>query len=473
MKHRPWIFPVSLCVLAAYLALYAASGRGWIFPRSIALSAQLSPGLTGVRPGLLVAVAMLALTAAFGRGYCLLLCPAGILQELFSRVGAALRLRRLRYAAAPGRALLLLVVGLAFVFGLRAPAQWTDPLGVFGRLAAASPGGAAGWAALVLGAGVLIVLPLFRGRVFCDRFCPAGALLGVAARAGGRGPAIDGERCVSCGACERVCPVQCADPAAKTIAPDRCLACGACARVCRPGAITRGGTASPNAPGERRAFLGSAAVGAAGVFALSRPLSGVFAKATGAESPSPKTTPPGTGGDARHRQFCVGCQACVPACPMGIIRMGEGGDLRPVLDYDRGFCQYTCRDCLDSCPTGAFLPLTQEEKQRTRVARVTLELSRCVVTLNGTACGACAEVCPTHAVRMTERGGGLASIPEFDAGYCIGCGACYHACPAEPRAFTVRGLSRHETSLGVREGGDAAAPARPLPEPGELTDFPF
>ncbi len=161
---------------------------------------------------------------------------------------------------------------------------------------------------------------------------------------------------------------------------------------------------------------------------------------------------------------------------MRIIQVRDGSGLRPTLDYNLGFCHYNCRACLDSCPAHAFRhSLTLEERQKIRVARVALDLPRCVAVLNNTACGACAEVCPTHALQMVEQGGGKPTIPDFDPAYCIGCGACYHACPAEPRAFVVQGLAVHETAQGIRPSIAPESEAAPhvLPEPGDLTDFPF
>lgn len=485
MKYRKWVFPASLCVLAAYAVLYAAVGEGWITPRKIALAPQLSTSLTGITPKLLVAAAILGITFALGRWHCTLLCPAGIVQDVFSRIGKRLKLRRLKYVSAPRRTLLLFAVGAASVFGLRAPAQLTDPIGLFGRLAMPfaqawrylvhgegtlpAPGQTLVWAIMLAGVAMLVVLPLFKGRLFCDRFCPVGALLGVAAQAGGKAASILPEHCTACGQCAAACPTQCIDSKGKTVAADRCLGCGECAGVCRFDAI--GAPERIREAGGRRTFLGSAVAGAAGVFALSKPVSGMI----GWEARTPKVTPPGTGGDTRHRQFCVGCQACVAACPMRIIQVKDDSDLRPVLDYDAGFCHYNCVSCVDSCPAGAFRRIGLEEKQTTRLALVSLATPHCVVFMNGTECGACAEVCPTHAVRMVSQGDGLPSAPDFDPDYCIGCGACYHACPAEPRAFVVRGLGVHERSRGIRPSPppSAESPDPPRPDPDELTDFPF
>jgi ferredoxin len=87
-----------------------------------------------------------------------------------------------------------------------------------------------------------------------------------------------------------------------------------------------------------------------------------------------------------------------------------------------------------------------EEKQRTKIGDAALVRDLCIVIKNGTKCGACAEHCPTGAVRMVV---GLSELPEpvFTSSICIGCGACHHACPVKPqKAITVSGLPVHEVA---------------------------
>ena len=45
--------------------------------------------------------------------------------------------------------------------------------------------------------------------------------------------------CISCGACESACPVECIAPGDETyvIDPDACIDCGACAETCPVDAI--------------------------------------------------------------------------------------------------------------------------------------------------------------------------------------------------------------------------------------------
>jgi ferredoxin len=96
-------------------------------------------------------------------------------------------------------------------------------------------------------------------------------------------------------------------------------------------------------------------------------------------------------------------------------------------------------------------------KQRTRIALSALDREKCVVITRGEACGACAEVCATRALRMEPLQPGLftgaapgLTAPVLDPEYCIGCGGCFHVCPAEPRAFVVTGVTPQVVTPGIR-----------------------
>lgn len=47
-----------------------------------------------------------------------------------------------------------------------------------------------------------------------------------------------------------------------------------------------------------------------------------------------------------------------------------------------------------------------------------------IVTDNCTACGACADVCPSEAITVNE-------VAVIDASKCVDCGACVDECPSE------------------------------------------
>ena len=162
-------------------------------------------------------------------------------------------------------------------------------------------------------------------------------------------------------------------------------------------------------------------------------------------------TPPGSVSRARFFRQCTACQLCVNACPSRVLRpaSGEYGPwalMLPVLDFRRGYCNYDCLVCGEVCPAGAIRPLTLEDKHLVSLGRVRFLRDLCVVTVKGENCGACAEHCPTLAVKMVPFRGRL-TIPEVSPDLCVGCGACEHACPVTPeRAIVVEGLAEHATA---------------------------
>lgn len=480
-------FPVAMAVLALFLFLFLFPERMTAF-RRVVLETQLSGMITTLGPRLLLVLAVVAVTILFGRLYCAFLCPAGLLQHLFTHIGKRLGIARLKYRR-PFPALSVAVIAFVILFiVLLGRSSLVGPVPGFGvlvqpfgeifrhglhrawQLLADNPTHAAAVAALF---ALMVVLPLFAGRVFCNRLCPVGILLGWAAALPGRRFRIDPDRCVSCGRCARACPVGCVDVPNKRIEADRCVECRDCVNACAPAAIAKTPPTGKTSR-DRRTFVWKALTAVlGGLFVFSRNLTrpgGLIGTAVAGEAP---VVPAGSHGNDRHRLRCIGCQACVPTCPVSIIRPRKG---RPVLDYRYGYCQYNCQSCSDSCPAGAITHVDPEEKHVTRIARVSLDIEHCVVLTQGHHCGACAEVCPTHAVSMVHSGSDLSAptFPDFDPDYCIGCGGCYHVCPAHPRAFSLEGLAVHERTKGVRvlENAHDEEPGPP-PEPGELTDFPF
>lgn len=88
---------------------------------------------------------------------------------------------------------------------------------------------------------VLSTLRYFRDEYeahIMDRKCPAGVCNGLASAY-----VIDEDKCVGCGMCAKVCPVNAISGKPKesySIDPDLCISCGACAEKCPVDAIAQG-----------------------------------------------------------------------------------------------------------------------------------------------------------------------------------------------------------------------------------------
>ena len=113
------------------------------------------------------------------------------------------------------------------------------------------------------------------------------------------------------------------------------------------------------------------------------------------------------------------------------------------MDYSASYCTYECVICGNVCPTGAILPVSIEDKKTLQIGKTTFIKENCIVETEKTECGACAEHCPTKAVKMVPYN--KLHIPEIKNEYCVGCGACEHACPTIPyKAIYVEGNPVHQ-----------------------------
>ncbi|HNX34826.1 MAG TPA: 4Fe-4S dicluster domain-containing protein [Kiritimatiellia bacterium] len=446
---------------------------------------QLVPALLAANIAALILIAVV--TLVFGRLYCSTLCPLGVFQDLV--IGAARVFAKKRFAIAPAhttlRYVLLALVGLAFACGIAFVPALVDPYSLYGRIAthllqpaAFALSNAAAWIADRCGHPLIFKQEIFVrsllassvafvslvgvgflsagwGRLYCNTVCPVGSLLAVLGHRPLFRIAIDGDRCVGCGLCERACKAACIDAQARTVDVGRCVACFDCLGSCRKGAIRytsrvarivssdeASGTAQPNGTGRvgRRGFVTGAAVSAAAAAAAAaskdgRPL----------QAPESPVSPPGSGGGGRLLTRCTACNLCVAACEGGVLKpalleYGLGGMMMPRLDFSRGFCGWDCNACGTVCPNGAILPLALEEKRKTKIGRAVYVRAHCVLVTDGVqTCGNCAEHCPTKALTLVEEKD-KKKYPRVDENLCIGCGACEYHCPSKPFAIRVVGL---------------------------------
>ena len=528
--------------LAMFAGLTAAlvDFRGALPPRvgHWLAAAQFVPSLVALVTGTslaLGAVIILVATLAAGRVYCSAICPLGILQDILARVAAWIPGRRkpLRRYAPPFNWLRQAVFWAAVAGVAAGWAGFTlavlDPYSNFGRIASGlfrplltlannaivGPANALGLTGLyrvephwadawvlhlpVLLLVLLVVLVVWRGRLYCNTLCPVGTLLGWFARQAAFRLEIDKSACTKCAACLRVCKAQCIELRSGAIDFSRCVACYDCVAACdhdgigyrlawrrrRPTPASK--LADPAVPGAvpdpaRRAFI----VGAATAIAVSlgagarlraappapdhhRPESGDDRRA-GAGDYLRVVCPPGSGSIDRFLDRCTACQLCVSACLTHVLQptwadYGFAGLMKPRMDYTTAFCNYDCRICGEVCPSGAITLLDLAEKQVTQIGEAHFDEKKCIVAVKGTDCAACSEHCPTKAVYTIPYGDNL-RLPTVNRDLCIGCGACEYACPVRPeKAITVSGRRRH--GRATRRVEQQAAPPNPA------GDFPF
>lgn len=95
-------------------------------------------------------------------------------------------------------------------------------------------------AARALRLGILLaflVLMILAARPFCRLFCPLGAMYALTARAAVTRMTLNPDACVSCGLCDKVCPVGL--DVRKEVGGSECIACGDCKNICPQSGIKR------------------------------------------------------------------------------------------------------------------------------------------------------------------------------------------------------------------------------------------
>ncbi|MGN1359172.1 MAG: 4Fe-4S dicluster domain-containing protein [Kiritimatiellia bacterium] len=373
----------------------------------------------GLLSGLFSTLFLAAATLLFGRIYCAAFCPLGVLQDCLPSG----RSRGLKH---PIRFALLGVWGASVLLGDFLAMRYLDPYSLFGAVVAGS----------LIPFGAILALSLtLGGRFWCRELCSIGAGLELLSRHSFFQLAIDQSRCISCGACAKVCSGACIDPQSKTINSGRCIRCMNCLSACRLGAIAWHSDKRARAPkkplAERRNFLKALTFAAGGTA-----LGSILHCSHG--STNDLIAPPGAGGLSQFLSRCTGCGLCIRNCEGRVLTFRNGV---AALDFAKGMCEFSCTNCSNICPTGALKPLNLLVKRRTAIGKARFFPSRCVAVQDGTDCGACAEHCPTGALRMIPDTNGR-RVPLLEAALCIGCGNCEHPCPVRPeRAIVVESIA--------------------------------
>lgn len=492
MLRKIRIALTSLCFVLITLLFLDFTGTwhtwfGWL------AKIQFLPAVLALNLG--VVVFLILLTLLFGRVYCSVICPLGVMQDIFAWFGR--KSKKNRYTYSPAKSVLrYTVLGIfvvALIAGVGSVVALLAPYSSYGRIAQnlLAPFWAWGnnlfayiaeradsyafyekevWLkslptfiiALVT-VVCLAILAWRNGRTYCNTICPVGTVLGFFSRFSWMKPVIDTDKCVNCGLCGRNCKAACIDTKNHTIDYSRCVSCMDCLEKCHTHAIRYGRMkkAEPVTPENktvdtsRRTFLTGVGVLAAtaAVQAQEKTVDGGLAAITDKKIPDRATpiVPPGAQSLRHMAQHCTGCQLCVSVCPNDVLRPSTKLTtlMQPEASYERGYCRPECVKCSEVCPAGAILKITPADKSAIQIGHAVWVKDNCVPLTDGVECGNCARHCPTGAITMVASDPEDPYSPKISAvntELCIGCGACENLCPARPfSAIYVEGHTHHRT----------------------------
>ena len=487
MLRKIRIIAAALCFTLITLLFLDFTGTihawfGWL------AKIQFLPAVLALNAG--VIVLLVALTLLFGRVYCSVICPLGVMQDVISWFAGRRKKNRFSYSPAKNwlRYAVLAVFVATLVAGFGAVALLVAPYSAFGRIAQnlfspiwkwgnnllayiaervdsyafySTEVVVGSWATFAVAAATLIIVGILawrNGRTYCNTICPVGTVLGVLSRFSLFKPGIDTEKCIDCKLCARKCKAACIDTKNHEIDYSRCVVCMDCLESCSKGAIkyTIRKSSSKPAPADtsRRNFIVSAGLLAASAAkAQEMKLDGGYATIIDKEKPfkNRALTPPGSLSARNMTAHCTGCQLCVAVCPTQVLR--PSADLttfmQPEMSYEKGYCRPECNKCSQVCPTGAINPITVEEKSSIQVGHAEWNRKNCIVLTDDVDCGNCERHCPTGAITMIlsdYRDLKSRKIPSINKHLCIGCGACENLCPSRPfSAIYVKGYPNHRT----------------------------
>ncbi len=399
-------------IIAGFILLAAIFAVAGFYPFNF-LSTEFTPVFQRIlidfsAIALLLFLFVIIVTFIFGRIYCSVICPFGILQEfadlIFSKIFKRKNERQKNYGF---KYIITAVTFGALIGGTALLIRYIDPYTIFGSFVSLSIYG------VIVSLAVLAIV-FYKNRFFCTNICPVGAVLGLISKVSVNKIYIKKDSCVSCGLCAKSCPSGCIDFKEKTVDNETCIKCFKCLAVCKKDAAAYGTVPVKFNP-KRRDFIwaASALVILGAAIKGGAEISKNFVKKV-----KDIILPPGAKNANRMANTCLNCNLCIENCPNKILVKASNVFPAVHIDYNKGegFCKFDCTECSNACPSGAIAKISLDEKQNTRIAMASIKEENC------TQCGICISECPKGAISKVE------GKTVIDSSKCIGCAKCKQSC---------------------------------------------
>ena len=421
---------------------------GWL------ASIQFWPALLAMHVG--VVAMLVVLTLVFGRIYCSVICPLGVMQDVISRLHGMRKKNRFTYSKEKRwlRYTVLAVFVASAVAGVNAVVSLLAPYSSYGRIAGSlmKPVYEAGnnvlaavaehfnsyafysvdvWMkslpTLVVASLTLVVIAVLAwrgGRTYCNTICPVGTILSFLARFSWLKVRIDGSKCVNCGLCTKNCKASAIDFKNHRIDYSRCVVCGDCIDKCRKGAISLSSRQADKQTSRRADKQTSRRADKQTSGQADKLTSGQVNKQTGKQANNANLLVNSSAGDLSavnslsvdtgRRSFLLGLAVASTAAALAQEEKKVDGGLAAIEDKvaperltpitppgslsAQHFARHctACQLCVSNCPNGVLRPSTD----LSTFMQPTMSYERGYCRPECTRCG---DVCPTGAINPITR----------------------------------------------------------------------
>lgn len=429
-----------------------------------------------------IVAALVLLTLVFGRVYCSVICPMGVMQDIISWChGRTKKKNKFRFSWSREKKWLrtgiLVVFIVLLLLGFNQAAALIAPYSAYGRIAvsilapiyalgnnvlayfAERIGSYAFYATdvwikslpvLIVALLTLLVIGYLAwkgGRTYCNTICPVGTILGFVSRFSFFRMTIDEDKCRNCGLCGRQCKASCINMKEHRVDMSRCVVCMDCIDSCHEGAIKY--RFNPTwSKTSKESSLGTVQAGSA-----------LKETEAGGKKNGSRTQPGKTAADDKpiqgdnssgRRAFIASSAMVIGTAALKAQEMKTDGGLAAVIRKKapertnpvtpagsvshRHFYHHctACQLCVSACPNGVLRPSSSPE--HLMQPEMSYERGYCRPE-----CTKCSQVCPAgalHKVSVEEKSSIQIGHAVIDLELCVvnrdevSCGNCARHCPA-------------------------------------------